>query len=151
HVLAGSAVALGSLAVSAARAGAVESSTASRGSDPVAIAKAIHQEEDYDASPPRIYGALLDAKQFTAISDGRVAEIDRNVGGVFSLFAGHIIGRQLELVPDRRIVQAWRVVTWPDGIYSIARFELRSRGSGTRLVFDHTGFPSDLAEHLATG
>jgi activator of HSP90 ATPase len=161
QLLAGSAVALGGLAVSAARAGAVESaiavatavesSTASGGSDPVATAKTIHQEEDYDAGPARIYGVLLDARQFTAMSDGRKAEIDPRAGGTFSLFAGHIIGRQLELVPDVRIVQAWRVVTWPEGVYSIARFDLRKRQSGTRLVFDHNGFPSELAEHLATG
>jgi hypothetical protein len=43
------------------------------------------------------------------------------------------------------------VVPWPDGIYSIARFELVAQGSGTRIIFDHTGFPPELAEHLASG
>jgi len=62
-----------------------------------------------------------------------------------------IVGRNLELVPDRRIVQAWRVVPWPEGIFSIARFELTGQGSGTRVIFDHTGFPTELAEHLASG
>jgi activator of HSP90 ATPase len=116
--------------------------------DAITTAKAIHQEENFKASPAQIYEALLNAKQFSAFSGGRQAEIDRNVGGAFSLFAGHIVGRNLELVPDRRIVQAWRVVGWPQGIYSIARFELQGHGSETRVVFDHTGFPSDLAEHL---
>jgi len=67
------------------------------------------------------------------------------------LFAGHIVGRNVELVPGQRIVQAWRVVTWPEGVYSIARFELKSQAAGTHLVFDHTGFPEDLRDHLAEG
>ena len=110
----------------------------------------IHQEIDFNASPQQLYEALLDAKQFTEFSGIR-AEINREVGGAFSLFKGHIIGRNLELVPNQRIVQAWRVVTWPEGAYSIVRFALKPQGSGTHLVFDHIGFPEGLHDHLADG
>ena len=122
---------------------------------PVALAQAnksitIHQEIDFNTSPQLLYEALLDANQFTAFS-GRPAEINREVGGAFSLFGGHIIGRNVELLPNHRIVQAWRVVTWPEGVYSIAKFELKPHGSGTQLVFDHIGFPEGLHDHLADG
>src|SRR5215813_444342 len=72
----------------------------------------IHQEIEFSATPQQVYEALLGSKKFTEFS-GRPAEINREVGGAFSLFKGHIIGRNLELVPNQRIVQAWRVVTWP--------------------------------------
>jgi activator of HSP90 ATPase len=117
----------------------------------IANTKAIHQEEDFKASPSRIYEALLDTRQFTALSGGLAASIQREAGGTFSLFDGHIVGRNLELESNRRIVQAWRAVTWPEGIFSIARFELTAQGSGTRMVFDHTGFPPALAESLLSG
>ena len=110
----------------------------------------IHQEIDLNASPQKVYEALLDSKQFTEFS-ARAAEINREVGGAFSLFKGHIIGRNLELVPNQRIVQGWRVVTWPEGAYSIARFDLKPQGSGTHVVFDHIGFPEGLHDHLAQG
>ena len=110
----------------------------------------IHQEIDFNASPQRVYEALLDAKQFTAFS-GMPAQINRDVGGAFSLFDGHIVGRNVELVPNKRIVQAWRTVDWPEGAYSIARFELNVQGSGTHLIFDHIGFPEGLRNHLADG
>ena len=118
---------------------------------PVALAQpnksiTIHQEIDFNTSPQPLYEALLDANQFTAFS-GRPAEINREVGGAFSLFGGHIIGRNVELLPNQRIIQAWRVVTWPEGVYSIAKFELKPHRSGTRLVFDHTGFPEGLHDH----
>ena len=110
----------------------------------------IHQEIELNASAQELYEALLNSKQFTEFS-GRPAEINREVGGAFSLFKGHIIGRNLELVPNQRIVQAWRVVTWPEGAYSIVRFELKPQGSRTHLVFDHIGFPEGLHDHLAAG
>jgi activator of HSP90 ATPase len=78
-------------------------------------------------------------------------KISREVGGTFTIFGGHILGRNLELVPHQRIVQAWRVVDWDAGHYSIARFELTAQGAGTKIVFDHTGFPKGQAEHLANG
>ncbi len=110
----------------------------------------IHQEIDLNATPQKVYDALLDAKQFTEFS-GRAAEISRDVGGAFSLFKGHIIGRNVELVPNQRIVQAWRVVTWPEGAWSIARFDLKPNGTGTHVVLDHIGFPEGLRDHLAQG
>src|SRR5258707_789492 len=140
QMIASSAAGLGSLAI----AGAQETKT-------IITTRAIHQVEDFKAEPSRIYEALLDSKQFGAFSGGRAAEIHREVGGAFSLFAGHIVGRNLELVTNRRIVQAWRAAGWPEGIHSIARFELSGQASGSRVILDHTGFPSELAEHLESG
>ena len=120
-------------------------------------AESIHQEVIFLASRKRVYEALTDPKQFTKVTTfspvmkAAPAEISREVGGSFSCFGGHIVGRQVELVPDERIVQAWRVVTWDPGVYSIAKFELKEQGSQTRLVLDHTGFPVGKAEHLAAG
>jgi uncharacterized protein YndB with AHSA1/START domain len=123
----------------------------------------IHQEVVFKASRKRIYEALTDAKQFNkvvqlsaAIQSGMVpggkpVEVSPDVGGAFSAFGGHITGRHVELVPNERIVQAWREASWGPGQYSIVRFELIEQGSGTKLVFDHTGFPQGHAQHLAEG
>jgi activator of HSP90 ATPase len=110
----------------------------------------IHFEVDYNTTPDRIYHVLLDAKQFQACS-GLPAEIDPKAGGWFKLFDGQIEGRNVELIPNQRIVQAWRPASWPAGVYSIAKFELAPRGGGTRIVFDHAGFTEDKQEHLASG
>src|SRR5262249_40045291 len=92
----------------------------------------IHQEVDFAATPQQVYQALLSSKEFSAsvkksfanFSDASCT-IDPVLGGTFSLFDGHIGGRNLELIPNQRIVQSWRVVDWPAGVYSIARFELK--------------------------
>ncbi|HET6143473.1 MAG TPA: SRPBCC domain-containing protein [Candidatus Acidoferrales bacterium] len=125
-------------------------------------AESIHQEPEFNSSAKRIYVALIDPKQFDKVVElsgvlqamhlgNRPSQISPAVGGPFALFGGFITGRQLELVPDKRIVQAWRVGDWPEGIYSIAKFELVPQGTGTKIIFDHTGFPKGDAESLASG
>jgi activator of HSP90 ATPase len=110
----------------------------------------LHQEIDFKAGPQRIYEILLDSKQFAAFT-GMPAEIDSKVGGAFSTFGGLVEGRNVELIPAQRIVQAWRPTHWDAGVYSIVRFELKARGSETTVVLDHTGFPEGEFDHLNPG
>jgi activator of HSP90 ATPase len=110
----------------------------------------IHQEIDFKTTPARIYETLLNAKQFSAFTRD-TAEVQPQPGAAFKLFGGRIEGRNVELIPNRRIVQAWRPTSWPSGVYSIVRFELVARGSGTRIVLDHAGFPEDQWENLSEG
>jgi uncharacterized protein YndB with AHSA1/START domain len=102
-------------------------------------AEAIHQEPEFKASRKRVYEALTDTAQFDKVIEISGAkkvkalgteptQISTDAGGPFVLFGGHIVGRQIELVPEQRIVQAWRVVDWEPGAYSIARFELKEAG-----------------------
>jgi uncharacterized protein YndB with AHSA1/START domain len=126
-------------------------------------AESIHDETVLKATRKRVYEALTDAKQFhqvtqlsaavkSGMAPGKVqAEIRNEAGGAFSLFGGYISGRNIELVPNERIVQAWRAGSWGPGLYSIARFELVEQGAETKIVFDHAGFPKGDAEHLAEG
>jgi len=110
----------------------------------------IHYDIDFKPSPQRLYEAILDQKQFVAFT-GMPATIDATPGGAFSQFGGMIVGRNIELVHNQRIVQAWRPTHWDPGIYSIAHFEFNARGSETTLVFDHTGFPAGEYDHLDFG
>ncbi len=110
----------------------------------------LHQEIDFKASPRRIYEVLLDSKQFAAFTV-MPAEIDPKPGGAFSLFGGLVAGRNIELIPAQRIVQAWRPTHWDAGIYSIVRFELKPRDSETTVVLDHTGFPEGAFDTLNSG
>jgi len=120
-------------------------------------AESVHQEIILKASRKRVYEALTNAEQFTKVMrlskypDGPAATISREPGGSFSLFGDHIVGRHVELVPNERIVQAWRAASWEAGAYSIVRFDLKEQADQTKIIFDHTGFPMGLAEHLLDG
>ena len=115
------------------------------------MSEPIHQEIVLHASPERVYQALTDSEQFSAVSGGAPTEISAEAGGPFSCFEGRIEGRNIELVANRRLVQAWRAGNWDEGQYSIVRIELEADGADTRLVFDHDGFPAAQREHLEGG
>ncbi len=110
----------------------------------------IHQEVRFKASPEKIYAALTNGKEFGQFT-GAPAEVTAVEGQAISLFGGQITGRNIELVPDNRLVQAWRVGVWPSGVYSIVRITLEKEGDETKLTLDHTGFPDGAAEHLEPG
>jgi len=65
----------------------------------------IHQSAWFKVPPARVYSTLLSSSAFSACTKksfdmftASSAKIDSVVGGTFSVFDGHIIGRILELV-----------------------------------------------------
>jgi activator of HSP90 ATPase len=125
-------------------------------------AESIHQEIQFDATLHRVYAALTTAAQFDAVSKLGVAAksmklgsaataIGVGAGDAFTLFGGYIVGRHLELVPDTRLVQAWREQSWEPGAFSLVKFQFSDDGAGTKLVFDHNGFPKGAGDHLSIG
>jgi activator of HSP90 ATPase len=158
QAISGSAAALGLRAIGSDRAFAVVDDGILRAEE------AIHQEPVFEASRKRVYEALTDANQFGKVVELSAAmksggmktgaapvTISREAGGAFSAFGGYITGRQVELVPNERIVQVWRAGSWDPGSYSIAKFVLVEQGAETKIKFDHNGFPNGQAEHLAEG
>jgi uncharacterized protein YndB with AHSA1/START domain len=126
-------------------------------------AEAIRQEVVFDASPQRVYQALTTTKDFdmiTRLSDGanllnavgaKPTAISTEIGGPFTLFGGYITGRHLEMVPNERLVQAWRAGSFKPGGFSIAAFYLTAEGGKTRLNFEQRGFPDGNGISLAPG
>jgi activator of HSP90 ATPase len=153
QVIAGTTLALGGLAASVAVRGQAQQpemkETQSTGAE--GALTFLHQEIAFKVEPRRIYEVLLDSKQFAAFS-GIPAEIDPKAGGAFSMFGGRILGRNVELLPNQRIVQAWRPASWDPGVYSMVKFELKPEGAGaTTVILDHTGFPLGDFGHLNSG
>lgn len=125
--------------------------------------EAIRQQVMLDASPQRVYQALTSTKDFdsvTRLSDGaallnaagaKSTAISTEVGGSFTLFGGYITGRHLEMLPNERLVQAWRAGSWKPGGFSIAAFYLTAEAGKTKLDFEHRGFPNGNGVSLAHG
>ncbi|HEY1461964.1 MAG TPA: SRPBCC domain-containing protein [Terriglobales bacterium] len=150
QVMIGAAVAIGSLATGSKALGQSQSmeELPSTGAD--ATRTSLHQEVDFKSGAMRIYAALLDSKQFSTFT-GMPATIDGSEGGALSMFGGRITGRNIELVANQRIVQAWRPENWDPGVYSLVKFELKENGPQTKIILDHTGFPETNYGHLYSG
>jgi len=103
-------------------------------------------------SPHAVYEGLLDAKKFEALS-GKKAAIDRQVGGGVTAYDGFVRAVQIELIPDKKIVQAWKggVPQWPKDHYSIVVFSLEPAAKGTRLTFTQIGVPESAYSIIDPG
>ena len=101
-----------------------------------------------DTSPVTETGPVLDAT--IGAGDGALVRVP--AGGrlrIVDLFgnqaADTVTGINVDLVPGRRIVQAWRHRRFPEGIFSMAAFTLKpTPDGGTELVLVHRGVPKDL-------
>jgi len=98
QAIAGVAMAIGGLALGLPKTAAAADEEISH------TGEAIHQEPVFKASRKRVYEALIDTRQFDqvvqlsgAMKDmapgSKPTEINREVGGAFSLFGGYITGR----------------------------------------------------------
>jgi hypothetical protein len=113
----------------------------------------IHHQVVIAAYPREVYAVLADAAALSALS-GRSGAPGLAEGQAFTAFGGHVTGRQIELVPGTRIVQAWRFPEWEPGSYTLVRFTLTAEpaepagpaqpghAGRTLLVIDQQGEPS---------
>jgi|SRR6185437_7671724 len=112
----------------------------------------IKQQEHFDASPVEIYNAIMDSKKH-ALFTGAPADIENKVGGNFTVHHGYITGKNLELVPGKKIVQSWHAEeeNWPDDYFSKITFDLKEDKGGTLLNFTHEGVPVEHANSIEDG
>jgi uncharacterized protein YndB with AHSA1/START domain len=108
------------------------------------MCKTIKQKVKFRGRPDQIYGLLSDSKLHAALT-GQKATISRKVGGAFSTRNGQVSGINVDLLPGRRLVQAWRTKEFPVGIFSMASFQFSpTKDGGTEMVLTHRGVPKNL-------
>lgn len=111
------------------------------------MCKTIKQKVHFKASPDVIYNLLTDSKKYAAVT-GKKATIGKKAGAPFSVYGGQATGIIVELVRGKRIVQAWRGHSFPEGIFSMATFNLKPTASGTELVLTHRGVPKEMIHSI---
>jgi uncharacterized protein YndB with AHSA1/START domain len=93
------------------------------------------------ATPEEIYHAWLSSEGHSKMT-GSAATVSAEVGGEFDAWDGYIHGKNLELVPHKRIVQSWRTSEFsgdePDSRIEIT---LEPAGKLTKLSLHHSGLP----------
>ena len=114
--------------------------------------KTIKQSITFKTSPHEVYEALMDEKKHSKFT-GSKAKVSGRVSGSFSIFDGGLVGTNVELVQDKRIVQAWKCVMdgWPEKHFSKAVFSLKPVKGGTKLDFTQTGVPEECFEDISKG
>ena len=112
--------------------------------------KTIKQGAMLPASPETVYKYFLDTKLHTKFT-GDVAKISKKVGGSFSTFSGYAKGKNVELVPGKKIVQTWRASDWPKEAVSEVTFLLKATKGGTKLMMSHKNVPLEFVKDITEG
>lgn len=98
-----------------------------------------------------IYQSWLSSEGHTAMT-GSPAQVEGRVGGTFSAWDGYISGSTLDLIPNRRIVQAWRTTEFPHNAPdSHLEILLDEVDGGTRITFIHSNMPPDQVDSYRQG
>jgi activator of HSP90 ATPase len=114
--------------------------------------KTLMQKVEFKASPHEVYEALMDQKKHAKFT-GSPARISREEGGRFEVYEGGLLGENVTLVKDKKIVQKWRCVMegWPEDHYSTLEFVLKKSKTGTTLQMAHKGVPDGCADDISEG
>ncbi len=101
------------------------------------------------ADPEEVFSALTNPFQI-GLWSGYPADMKAEVGYIFSLWEGDITGVNLEIVPDRLLVQEWFFGENEEP--SIVRLELKKeRNPGTIVQLLHTHIPEEVFEEITEG
>ena len=113
--------------------------------------KNIKQNIIIKAAPREIYETLMDSKKHSEFTGGE-AKINPKVGGKFTAYDGYAEGKNLELAPDKKIIQSWRASDWPEGHFSTVTFLLKKNGKGsTKLEFSQKEIPREFTKDISDG
>jgi activator of HSP90 ATPase len=112
--------------------------------------RTIRQQVTFKATPHELYELLMDEKKHGEFYGSKMT-VSRKVGGKLISGDGYIDGVNLELVPDKKIVQSWHASDWPEGVYSKAAWEFTPVAGGTRMLFTQSGVPEDQYESVSQG
>jgi len=104
------------------------------------------------ATPADVYKALMDSKKHAQFTGG-IAKISKKIGGEFSVFDGYALGKNLELIEGKKIIQSWRANEegWDSDHFSEITFDLKKVKGGTELNFTHKNVPEQNAESIKQG
>lgn len=101
----------------------------------------------FPVTPEVVYRAWLNSTAHTQMTGGTAQCSDR-VDAPFSVWEGYITGKNLELVPNTRIVQSWRTTEFSTGDDdSNLVLDFKAVSEGTELTLTHTHIPKGQTQY----
>ncbi|KAL9538279.1 hypothetical protein MBANPS3_011048 [Mucor bainieri] len=100
----------------------------------------LSDREEFQTSAHELYETLTDAQRASIWTRGHV-KLTQQVGSTYEFFNGNVTGEILELIPDKKIVQTWRLRSWPAGHFSKVTLELEQGSDSVTLKISQTGIP----------
>jgi activator of HSP90 ATPase len=105
-------------------------------------------KEVFNASPSDIYNAFLDSTKHSEMTGGE-AECGKNIGDKFTAWDGYIEGSNIELIPNKTIIQNWRTSEFDaNDEDSKLVIHLTKVDEGTEVTIEHSNIPEGETQYL---
>ncbi|MEO6000274.1 MAG: SRPBCC domain-containing protein [Chitinophagaceae bacterium] len=116
------------------------------------MSKTIVQDVVFKNTTPKdLYDLYMDSNKHS-VATGAPAEIAEKEGGTYSAHGGYISGKNLQLIPNKLIVQSWRAQSWSSqDIDSTFIIFLEPQGDDVLLHAIHANVPDNAAGDLDKG
>ncbi len=110
--------------------------------------KIIKQIYTIKAPVKKVWAALTEPKEI-ALWGGGPAKMSERVGANFSLWGGDIWGKNIKVVPEKKLVQEWYGGKWPGP--SILTILLSEKKGITEIKITHNDIPPEEFDDIAEG
>jgi len=92
----------------------------------------------------------MDSRKHAA-STGAPAKLSRKVGGAWRAHGGAISGKNLQIIPGKQIVQAWRAGFWKKDELSVLVMTFEKAPGGVVVEIVHVGVPQHNQKGVRNG
>lgn len=112
----------------------------------------LKMEESFKCTGQELFNALTQ-KQMIQVFTCSAAEMpdEAEVGKSFQLLGGNIQGEFKEIVPFTKIVQKWRLKSWPSAHYANVVINIKQTKDDTKLTLTASGVPLKELENTKQG
>jgi len=109
-------------------------------------------QETMKCTGQELYNALTQ-RDMIQIFTGAAANMEEEAaeGKEFQMLSGNITGVFIELVPFTKIVQQWRLKSWPHGVFSRVEMTIKQTEDDTKITVKQTGVPVKELETTKLG
>jgi len=107
----------------------------------------IKEDFKFRARSGDIYESLIDQRRVESYTQSP-AKIEPRPGGSFEMYGGNISGTFIELVSKEKIVQKWRVSSWPEGHFSKVVMNLEDTPDGCVLHLNQENVPREEVANI---
>lgn len=105
---------------------------------------------DIKAEPMDVFTALTNP--FTVeLWSGETAVMSAEEGFEFSLWGGDIVGKNLEVIANEKLVQEWYFEGVDSAEKSIVTFKIWPKGANSSVELRHTNIPDDAYDNIVEG
>ncbi len=116
------------------------------------MAKTIVQKVVFkNTTPKALYSLYMDSKKHS-LTTGAPAKITDKEGAKYTAHGDYITGKNLQLIPDKLIVQTWRASDWSkDDVDSTFIIHLETKGKNVLLHAIHANIPDEQVKDINDG